>query len=366
MTGAALIEDDRPAPIEQVATFPDAMPAGVAVSATGRIFVSFPRCGDEVPATLTELRSGRGEPYPDQGRNSPQRLGDSNAFLSVQGVAVDAVDRLWALDNGSPLFQPSEPGGPKLVGIDLTNDTVGRTIPLPPEVAPPHSYLRDLAFDPGRGAEGTAYLSDAADSGPNAIIVVDLATGAAWRRLHDHPSTRAEPPARFRPLVEGRPLLDRPPEGPVRPVSIGAAGLAVAGDRLYYCPLASRRLYSVALDELTNRGLDDVKVAATVIDEGDKGTGSDGLAADSAGSLYLTGYEHDAILRRLPDGAYTTLAYDPRLMWPSGVCVASDGHLYVVASQWHRQPRYHWGLDRRLRPYGLYRVPIDAGPVRPT
>lgn len=40
--------------IEPVATFYGAMPTGVTVSETGRIFVNFPRWGDEVPYTVAE------------------------------------------------------------------------------------------------------------------------------------------------------------------------------------------------------------------------------------------------------------------------------------------------------------------------
>ncbi|MBQ0895510.1 hypothetical protein KBX37_20815 [Micromonospora sp. U56] len=53
------------------------------------------------------------------------------------------------------------------------------------------------------------------------IIVVDLATGASWRRLHEHPSTKAKPLAKFRPVVEGRPFLERPADGEPKPVSMG-------------------------------------------------------------------------------------------------------------------------------------------------
>ena len=35
------------------------MPTGVSVSHTGRIFVNFPKWGDEVPATVVELRPPR-------------------------------------------------------------------------------------------------------------------------------------------------------------------------------------------------------------------------------------------------------------------------------------------------------------------
>lgn len=352
--------------LELVHTFGGAMPTGVSVSHTGRIFVNFPKWGDDVPATVVEVRDGREVPFPDAAWNSPAGDDDADAFVSVQSIVVDPADRLWVLDTGSPLFQPTQPGGPKLVRVDLDTDTVGQVITFPADVALPTTYLNDVRFDLRRGDAGLAYITDSADSGPNGIIVVDLATGASWRRLHDHPSTKAEPLRTFRPVVEGRPFLERPPDGPAKPVSMGSDGIALSADgsRLYYCALASRRWYSVDTDALADRDLDDARVAATVVDEGDKGGGSDGLETDDTGALYLTSYEQNAVLRRRPDGEFETVVHDPRLLWPDTMSVAADGHLYVTANQLHRQARYQGGQDLRRKPYALFRVRIDAGPVR--
>jgi sugar lactone lactonase YvrE len=84
--------------------------------------------------------------------------------------------------------------GPKLVCVDLQTDTVVRTILFPTDVALPTTYLNDVRFDLRRGEAGTAYITDSSDSGPNGIIVVDLASGESWRRLHEHPATKAVTP----------------------------------------------------------------------------------------------------------------------------------------------------------------------------
>ncbi|MFI7606518.1 L-dopachrome tautomerase-related protein [Micromonospora sp. NPDC049366] len=351
--------------LELVRTFTGAMPTGVAVSHTGRIFVNFPQWGDEPPAALVEVRDDREVPFPDQRWNSPARDDDEQAFVSVQNMVVDPLDRLWVVDTGSPLFRPTRPGGPKLVRVDLDTDTVAQVITFPPAVVPPTSYLNDVRFDLRRGRAGIAYLTDSAVTGPNGIVVVDLASGRSWRRLHEHPSTAAEPLHGYRPVVEGRPLLDRPADGPPRALTIGADGIAISADgsRLYYAPLIGRRWHSVPTDALADASLPEEEVADTVVDEGDKGTGSDGLESDDAGRLYLTAYEHNAVLRRLPDGRFETVLHDPRLLWPDTLVVAADRHLYVTANQVHRQPMYQGGRDLRRKPYALFRTPIDAGPV---
>jgi sugar lactone lactonase YvrE len=245
--------DETIGELETVHTFDDGpMPTGVSVSATGRIFVNFPKWGDDVPATVVELRDGKAVPYPDEKWNQPAGDDDPTALVSVQSIVVDPVDRLWILDTGSPMFQPTKPGGPKLVGVDLSTDTVVSTITFDPDVALPTTYLNDIRFDLRKGAGGIAYITDSADSGPNGIIVVDLATGDAWRRLHDHPSTKAEQPDTFLPVVEGNVFMERPADGPAKPVLMGADGIAISADgaRLWYCPLASRRWYSVSADRL--------------------------------------------------------------------------------------------------------------------
>ena len=341
------------------------MPTGVSVSQSGRIFVNFPKWGDEVPATVGEIVDGRVVPYPDEQWNSPAGDDDDEALVSVQSIVVDPADRLWILDTGSPMFQPTKPGGPKLVCVDLATNEVTQIITFDPSVALPTTYLNDVRFDLRKGDGGVAYITDSADKGPNGLIVVDLATGEAWRRLHDHPSTKAQQPPAFLPVVEGRVFLERPADGEPKPVLMGSDGIAIVADgsRIYYCPLASRHWYSVDAGALADRSVSNEEVAATVVDEGDKGGAADGLETDDQGRLYLTNGEHNAILRRRPDGEFETLVHDPRLLWPDTMSVATDGYLYVTANQLYRQPKYQRGEDLRRYPYSLFRVRIDAGPV---
>ncbi len=342
--------------LEPVAYFYGAMPAGVTVSQRGRIFVNFPKWGDEVAFTVAEIREGQSVAFPNEAINQADPIRPAAAFISAQSVVVDPADRLWILDTGSPLFQPTAYGGPKLVCVDLESDQVIQTILFPRDVAPPGAYLNDVRFDLRRGREGMAFITDSSDKGPNGIIVVDLESGESWRRLRDHPSTKAQGPSDFLPLVEGRPVLG---------IKMGSDGIAISADgaRLYYCPLASRRLYSVSTEALTDRSLDDDVVATTVTDEGDKGGAADGLESDAAGNIYAANYEHNAILRRRADGKWETVAHDPRLLWPDTLSVAADGYLYVMANQLHRQANYQKGRDLRRKPYTLFRVRIGAQPV---
>jgi sugar lactone lactonase YvrE len=351
--------------IEPVAYFHGPMPTGVTVSHEGRIFICFPRWGDHVEFTVTEIWNGQAVAFPDEPTNWPAPSDPAAALVSVQSVVIDAADRLWILDTGSPMFELASYGGPKLVCVDLATDSIVKKILFPMDVVLPTSYLNDVRFDLRRGVEGMAFITDSSDKGPNGIIVVDLATGKSWRRLHDHPTTKAGAPRGCLPVVEGRPLLEHRPDGTTKRVKMGADGIAISADgtRLYYCPLISRWLYSVSIDALADFWLDDQAVGLTVVDEGDKGGAADGLESDAAGNIYATNYEHNAILRRPPDGVWETVAHDPRLLWPDTLSLAKDGYLYVTANQLHRSARFHQGHDLRRKPYTLFRVPVGTQPV---
>ena len=357
--------------LEPVVHFHGAMPTGVTVSQKGRIFVNFPKWGDDVSFTVAEVRDGKAVAYPDEAINQTDThdLEADTALVSVQSVVVDPADRLWILDTGSPMFQPTKYGGPKVLCVDLEKNQVIKKILFPQNVALPSTYLNDIRFDLRRGKEGIAYITDSAQNGPNGIIVVDLASGESWRRLNDHPSTKAEDLRTFLPIVEGRPFLVKQQEeengSQKLAADMGSDGIAISatGDRLYYCPLASRKLYSASTEALSDRSADDQYVSQTVKDEGDKGGASDGLESDAEGRIYVTNYEHNAVMRRNPDGEWETIVDDPRLLWPDTLSLASDGYLYITANQLHRQARFHNGHDMRRKPYTLFRVKINAKPV---
>jgi len=329
--------------LEPVAYFHGAMPTGVTVSQHGRIFVNFPKWGDDVQFTVAEIKNGKTIAYPDESFNRTDPHDPAKALVSVQSVVVDPIDRLWILDTGSPLFQPTEYGGPKIVCVDLTKDQVIKKILFPQDVALPTTYLNDIRFDLRRGKEGMAFITDSSQKGPNGIIIVDLASGESWRHLHDHPSTKPEELQNFLPIVEGRPFLEHQPDGSVKQgAGMGSDGIAISSDgsRLYYCPLGSRKLYSVDTGTLVDRTSDNRKVADTVVNEGDRGGAADGLESDATGYIYSTNYEHNSILRRHPDNRiWETIVHDQRLLWPDTLSLALDGYLYVTANQLHRQAR---------------------------
>lgn len=340
----------------------DNVAVGVAVSRTGRIFLSFSRAIDErEPYSLAELIDGKPVLFPpgfrqDAGAPAPDRL------LSVQALTVDALDRLWILDTAKVGQAPIVPGTPKLVAIDLHSNQAVQTILFPPGVAGPTAMLNDVRIDLSKGKAGTAFLTDSATPGPNGLVVVDLATGTSMRRLNDHPTTKPDPG-----LVaqsEGQPLIVRQGPDAGQPYRVGSDGIALDADghHLYYRPLTSHHLYRVSSDALADPAMNDAAVAATIEDLGDLGFASDGLLGDAQGRLYLTDYEHNAIHRRNPDGSIETIAQASQLLWPDSMSLRADGTLICTATQIERSPRLR-GTDQRIRPFTVWQVATDGQPL---
>jgi len=337
---------------EIVASLEGPMQTGVTVSDDGRVFVCYPRWGDDVACTVAEIVDGAPVPYPSAELNdwAPDRTRET--LTSVQSVVVGPDGHLWCLDTGSLAFAAFLDGGPKLVEIDLASDEVVRTIRLSAEAVTPTTYLNDVRFDLSRGEGGYAYITDSQPEG--ALIVINLASGESWARLRGHRTTHAEDG--FRAIVQG---VVR--EGYV----VGADGIAIdaTGERIYYCPLSARRLYSVSALALHDRSLSDQEVAETIVDHGDKGA-SDGMESDTDGAIYVTAYEHSAVMKRAADGTWSTVMHYPRALWPDTLSLAVDGHLYVSNNQLPRAPLFNGGVDSRIQPYEIVRIPVGAQPVR--
>ncbi|KAF4557858.1 Sugar lactone lactonase YvrE [Pseudomonas guariconensis] len=349
---------------ERVFAFNGAMPTGVTVTETGRIFINFPRWGDDVPYTVAEIRQGHLVPYPDLKTNVENAKDPAAGFISVQSVVADGQGRVWVLDTAAPGFSEPKAGGAKLIAIDLNTNKIVKTVVFPREVILPTTYVNDVRFDFRVGKEGTAYVTDSSVKGPGGIIVLDLASGTATRRLSGAKSTSVDP--EFRPVIEGKPaLITRDAQGKSGLLTVASDGIALSSDgkTLYFCPLSSRHLYSVPTALLRDPNVSEAELERAVVDLGEKGA-SDGLEADADGAVYAGDYEHNSIRKRLADGTWQTVVEDSRVLWPDTLSIGPDGYLYFTANQLHRSPGFNDGQDKRVKPYSLMRVKIDAKPAQ--
>jgi sugar lactone lactonase YvrE len=347
--------------IETVATFNDAMLTGVTISAKGRIFINYPRWGDDVPFTVAEVVNGKAVAYPNAEINKADPSKPADSLISVQSVVVDPKDRLWILDTAAPGFQTPIAGGPKLIAVDLETNKIVKTIVFPSDVILPSTYVNDVRFDLTKGAEGVAYLTDSSLTGPGGIIVVDLATGKAKRRLTGDATTSAEKD--FVAEIDGVKMMSRPKPGVEQPLHIASDGIAIShdGSLLYYSSVSGRHMYSIPTEALRDDNISEEKLAGMVKDLGLKGA-SDGLESDDKGRVYGGDYENHRI-RMLEEGKWHTIAEDKEIQWPDTLSIANDGYLYFTVNQLDRQAGFHDGKDMRVKPYKLLRIKIDGGPV---
>ncbi len=353
--------------LEAVALFPGpAQPVGIAISKSGRIFMSFPRWADPVKNTLVELRGDQLSAFPDSMVNAfdGTKLTDyppASHFISVQAIKFDSQDRLWVLDPGSLNFAPNILQGPKLWAYDIGSGKRVKAISFPNDVAMKMTTLNDVRFDLKRGPEGTAYITD---SGAGGIIVVDLASGESWRHLDRHPSVLPVPG--LKQQSEGQPLMMRKPTGEVAAPDLRSDGLALSpdGKTLYYTTVASRDIYSIATDQLAERDPSKEAIVMKAVKKvGSKPSGNDGIICDGEGRIYTTDFEDNAIRRTDPaTGKSEIIVQDARLIWPDTLALHGND-LYITSNQLARQPNYHFGKDERQPPYALFRLRLDASSV---
>ena len=348
--------------LEKVFEFYGAMPTGVTVSEDGRIFVNFPKWGDDVKFTVAEIVKDKLVPYPNLKINQVDHDNLDKCFISVQSVVADGQGILWVLDTAAPNFSEPIIGGAKLVSIDLDTNEVKRVYTFSDDVVLPTTYLNDVRVDYRVGTEGYAYITDSSSNGPGGIIVVDLESGKAFRRLSGDKSTYYDP--KFIPKVEGEVLLNRNEDGSTSKFLLSSDGIAILpdGEVLYYCALSSRDLYSIETDLLRDIDITELQLSYCVKYLGEKGA-SDGLITDSKGSIYVSDYENNSIREILPDGTMKSICHDPRILWPDTLSIGPDKYLYFTANQLHRQARFHYGKDLREKPYVLFKIKINELPA---
>ncbi|HEY2712207.1 MAG TPA: L-dopachrome tautomerase-related protein [Chthoniobacterales bacterium] len=332
------------ATLQSVASFPNQQVTGVAVSRTGRIFVNFPNWSDHHSISVAEMVNGKPVPFPNDEWNRPGTPRDH--FVCVQSVDVDESDSLWILDPAAPMMKEIVKGGPKLVKVDLVKNEVVQVIPFGEDVAPKKSYLNDVRIDT---KTQTAFITD---SGLGAIVVVDLRTGKARRRLDNNSSTAPEKD--FGLQVNGKALLGdngKPPQ-------IGSDGIAFdhLDGYLYYHALTATSLYRIKVGDLMSKRLTNKELGAKV-EKVIETPAPDGMIMGPDGRLYLTDLEHSAIQVWDPkENRLGTVVADERLSWPDTLSWGPDGSLYVTSSQIQTMPRFNGGKDIHSTPYQVFKV----------
>jgi sugar lactone lactonase YvrE len=378
----------------------DQWPIGIAVASDGRIFTTYTR--GTYRYTLGVVVNGTAErPYPSLDLNLPvEQLNTTfngipfgsanvNGFVSVQALYITTrtssrPETLWVLDTGRPTVyngqgDPSmpyaQPGGPKLIAISLSNDTVYQTYTFPADVHYPDSYLNDLRFDfhsdlSGTSGQGIAYLVDSSNEGRPGFIMVDLGTGESWRRLtQDSSLLRGTNDV---PSYAGQPFYFRQKGQPIQWQLEGLDGIQLSpdGERMYYSSLSQNYLYSIPtrnLREPDSNPLAEIHAHANVSSHGQRGGNANGFEGDSNGLVYQLIPEQNAVYYFDPrDGMTHGFVRDPRILWPDGGSIGADGYLYLNINQLPWQPDWNDGEDGRLYPGAVLRCRLPNGGTKIT
>lgn len=350
---ATAAETGANAEIETLATF-DSRPGNPAVGPDGRTFVSMhPLDGPEFKVREVAA-DGSHAPYPTEAWASAP---DANGIglAAVIGVDVDPDGVLWILDMGAIGLSP------KLVGWDTTTETLKTVITLPQEALSGNSFVQDFAIDHANRRAFIADMTQAdlrADADP-AIIVVDLTTGRAARRLENHDSLApTEDGMTVGPVTMSLPQ----PDGSRAPARIGLNPIAYGpfGDWVYYGAMTGTDLYRVKGAVLADDAASRADREGAIERVGFKPV-SDGMAADvheAAGgqSIVVTDLANDAVGRVGLDGLYTLIAQDAaRLAWVDGVDVAADGSIIATVNRLHQHPAFSGAADIE-GPFELVRI----------
>ncbi len=309
-----------------------AMPAGFKIDREGNYYLSVPRWEPGIPATVNKIEVIDGKAmlaaYPSWEMNE---VGNPAALQSVLGWEIDENNVAWFLDQGHIQGQPCVDGAQKLVAWDITTNTLLGSYPMPNEIASySASFLNDLAID---NRNGFIYIADSgifSDPLEGGIIVFNMKTHEYRRVLHQHVSVQDVPGYWF--AIAGKQIWKD------RPMRTGADGIALSADRktLYWCPLTARNLYCVEAAWLQDYSIPHAEIVRAVQDLGDKGTNTDGMAADNQGLIYYTMLEGQGVGIYDPATArFETLISDERMVWVDGMTFDSKGALVFNNNRLH-------------------------------
>lgn len=313
-----------PVKLERVAYFPDQQITGVAVTESGRIFVTLPRLSTDVSVTFGEVVEGKIKPYPDLKWNSyrtrtPSTNDPEHQFVSAQAVVMDHHKKMWVVDAAAPNRTGPVQKGVKLVELDPSSNSVERVIRFDPSITPPGSSLNDVRFSPD---DKFAYLSDVGTTG--CIVVVNLQTGNAWRVLEGDTSTQSEG---VQLTKDGKPLLT--PEGKKLELNIDGIEISPDGKTFYWQALTGATLYSLPTEVLNDP--DKAKQAKPEVAA--QTHAADGLWIDRAGRFYVSSPGENKVEVADHVGApLKTLIQDDNMRWPDSFAQDKHGNLYISAS----------------------------------
>jgi sugar lactone lactonase YvrE len=321
---------------------------GVAVSAKGRLFVTYPRWSDTYKFAVVEvMKDGSVKPFPDAATNewAPPQDG-KDKWVCVQTAYVDGDDYLYIVDPAAPkLDKVIDINAAKVVKYNLQTNQAEKVYRFAHTIDN-HSYLNDIRVDTKRQV---AYLTN---SGTGGIVILDLKTGTSRQVLQAHKSVHPDPNAKF--IIDGRELKKQG-----QPVAFQSDGIALSPgcDYLYYKTITDKQLFRIKTSALRDSTLSGQQLAGQVEDLGEFAH-TDGMIFDTKGNLYLGDPISYNVVQLNPDLKPHVWLQSKELIWPDTYTISRDGYLFITTSQIQKQPDYNDGINKRNSPYMVYKVKL--------
>lgn len=293
--------------VTQVAEFKGQQVTGIAIAATGRMFVNFPRWREGIENSVAEVSGTKSKPYPNQEWNSweiGQAL-SNNKFIAVQSV-VAHDSKLYVLDTRNPQFK-TVLDAPRVFVFDLKTDAIVDTYILDQNSFHSDSYINDLQVDGDH-----IYFTDSGHAG---LVVYNTTTRTSRRILNDHFSTSAEVAHLTFDNVQWK-----------RAIHSDGIALDRSNNKLFYHALTGYSLYAIptASFDLQNKG----EIEKSVHLEA-KTSAPDGMIFDEKGFLYYADLEKNKIDYRKPDGTIHTLIEGVDVRWADSFSIYKNDLYYT-------------------------------------
>ncbi|GAB4297318.1 MAG: L-dopachrome tautomerase-related protein [Desulfuromonadia bacterium] len=294
----------------------------VAVTPSGRLFVAGESDGTDQPLLQERRGDGATIPFPDGEWNRSRNItgmAPVEHFTAITSLDVDPAGFLWVLDDGRGEDGEREPGGAKLVRIDLRSNRAAQVIPVPERLISPRSHFTDLQVDM---TQGVAYL---ADEGAGAIVAVDLAAGDGWIALDRHPSLTAE-----RLMIAAGGGVLRTADGSILSGNVVTLALSADGEYLLYQSLSGVTLYRIRT-ALLGKGVDrrDRESGVEIVG---RTVVSSRIRTASDGSLLFAAIQPEGVVRLTDDRRLKTLIHDPTIGFSTSLAISGGGSILLATT----------------------------------
>ncbi|WP_096087875.1 L-dopachrome tautomerase-related protein [Agaribacterium haliotis] len=297
----------------------DTPPANIAVSRSGRIFMSTHQAYGAEQKLLELLPDGGSRAYPDTQFSPP--------INAVLGVIVDEQDILWFLDTSW-----GEDGLGRVIGWDTKNEQLYKVFYVARPLVHKAYILNDMAVD---RKNNMIYITETASDTTSALLVVDIDTGLIRRVLEGSKSTVAEDK---KMLIDGQ-LVKM--QGQEARVGVNPITIDVKNEWVYFAPMSAESIYRAKSADLANPKLSAKQLEKRVERYAAKPI-SDGITIDQAGNIYVSDLEKNAIGMIDAQRQYRVLFQDDNLLsWVEGFANAGKQGIYATSNKLHLSPAFN-------------------------